>query len=125
MKEYNKIKRVFKKEGINSLKAEIVSCVSCSCAGEKVSDDTFNTICEFTEYCYNHIDKTYIQLLTDIICDLLLNFDWGYRNLKKSYYDGYNNGIEHKRYLTKKEMKEESRLARDMVIEIFYDKYYD
>lgn len=100
--EYSKIRDLFKEKGIKDIEAEIVSCVNSS--SYKLNDEEFDLICSYTRGCWNDLEKTYIQLLTDIICDLYQDLEYGYKN------------DEH--FLTLEDIKEGDK--KEMVIDIFY-----
>lgn len=107
--KYSKIEKFFKANGIWMLDADIVSCVSA--ASYHLDDEEFDLICSYVKRCWNKTNKSYTQLLADIVCDLYENCEYGYRDA--------NNNI----FLTKEDLKDKTKI--EMVIDIFNEKYYD
>lgn len=105
--DYTRIRDLFKKESISDTQAEIVSCVNSSM--NKMSDEEFNLICSYVESCWYAMDNSYFQLLTDIICDLYQNLEYGYRDEEKD------------KVLTLEDLKNKEKI--DMVLDLFYDRY--
>ena len=116
-------------KGVGYAQIEIANCVSCS-LGLRYSitnEEEFDIICEFTYYVWDKIDKGYTQLLTDIIVDLYKNEGFGYRDEEEfKTYRGYDEEpIELSRTLTLEQMKGQDSRVAQMVMDIFYERYYD
>lgn len=107
---YSEIRKLAKSNNIYDIDLEIVSCVNSS--SWKLSDEEYELICKYVWNVWDNVDKTYIQLISDIVCDLYQdNLGYGYRD------------EEDEKYLTKEDLINREKL--DMVIDLFYDKYYD
>lgn len=104
MNIYVDIKNIIKERGFELVDVEIVSCVMSSC--ETLTDDEFKLVCNYVDAIWQHIDYTYIQLISDIVCDLYKNLDYNFRNHK----DG--------KYLTKRDLKKLNKVS--MVVDLFY-----
>ena len=106
---YSEIRDLVGKYNINDIDLEIVSCVNSSC--RELSTIDFELICEYVKLIWDNVDKTYIQLISDIVCDLYQDLEYGFRD------------EEDERFLTKEDLKYGAK--KDMVIDLFYDRYYD
>lgn len=106
---YSNIRDLAKKHEISDIELEIVSCVNSS--SWQLSDEDFELICEYVKSVWHDVDKTYIQLISDIVCDLYQDLEYGFRD------------EEDERFLTKEDLKYGAK--KDMVIDLFYDRYYD
>ena len=106
---YIEIKELAKKYDIKDIELEIVSCVNSS--SWKLSDEDYEMICEYVNLIWNKVDKTYIQLISDIVCDLYQDLEYGFRDEEDEIF------------LTKEDLKYGAK--QDMVIDLFYDRYYE
>lgn len=107
---YIEIRNLLKKHSIELVDLDIVSCVMAS--SYNLSDEEFNLICDYVYRVWDNVDKTYTQLISDVVCDLYQdNLGYGYRN------------EEDERFLTRQDLKTFEKL--DVVIDLFYDRYYD
>ena len=91
----------------DNLDLDIISCVNA--ASYKLSDREYNLVCSYVYKIWYNIEKTYTQLIADIVCDL-------YQDLGYNYRDEEN-------FLTLEDLEEGNK--QEMVIKKFYDKYYD
>ena len=107
--KYNEIKKLAKEHNISDIDLEIVSCVNSSSG--KLSDEDFDLICEYVKCVWQKVDSTYIQLISDIMCDLYEDLDYGYRE-----YGGNEELI-----LTKEDLKYCSKIYE--VRDIYYDRF--
>ena len=108
--DYVEIRDLVSKNNISEIDIEIVSCVNSS--SYNLNDEEYYLVCRYVYNVWTYLDKTYIQLLSDIVCDLYQdNLDYGYRD------------EEDDKYLTLDDLKECEKI--NMVINMFYDKYYD
>lgn len=110
--KYAEVKNLFKEKGINDLTADIVSCVSA--ASWNLSDEDFDLVCSYTNRVLDNVDKGYTQLIADIVCDLYQDLDYGYRK---------DEDEDEETFLTREDLKDHNKI--DMVVDMFYDKYYD
>ena len=125
---FNYAKQLARVEALSSstIKLDVMTSVKMS-LDEPVSDKVFNQLCEVTEEVYDKVDKGYTQLIADVVVDLYQDCGYGYRNKKSKTIKDYFTGKEYKvsQLLTKKDLEDLSWQKREMIIEIFYDKYYD
>ena len=73
-KHYLEIREILKKNKLeNSVSIDIVLAVESAigCSGHTVTEEEYETICAFTRCIWNEVDKTYTQLLADIVVDCL------------------------------------------------------
>lgn len=107
--KYNEIKKLAKEHKISDIELEVVSCVNSSSL--QLNDEEYDLVCNYVVEVWYKLDKTYIQLISDIVCDLYQNLDYGFRDRE--------NGI----FLTLGDLKYGAK--KDIVIDLFYDRYYD
>lgn len=105
MDNYVEIKNIIKDRGFELIDVEIVSCVMSSC--ETLTDDEFKLVCNYVEAIWQRLDYTYIQLISDIVCDLYKDLEYNFRDRK----DG--------KYLTKTDLKKLNKTS--MVLDLFYN----
>lgn len=102
---YLEMRDTIKEKEFDLTQVEIVSCVMCSC--DTLTDEEFELICEYVRRVYDRLDYTYIQLVSDIVCDLYKDLDYGYRDRKSG------------NYLTKRDLSLSSKTS--MVLDLFYN----
>lgn len=125
MENYNSILKVLKDNNIRNIEVDIVNCVDSSIS-KTVSEEEFEALCTFTKYIWDKAEKGYTQLIADIVVDLYQDCDYGYRNEEKEITKGYDDDkITFKQILTLEDLKECDYRKREMVLDIFYNKYYD
>lgn len=111
-KTYLEIRELLRKNDIScSIALDIVSCVEASvnASGHKVSDEEYEIICNYVRGIWDDVDKTYTQLIADIVVDCIWHcFE---------FYTCQN--IE----LTFEEMKNHDKCEE--VTQAYLDKYYD
>lgn len=90
-----------------SIDLDIASCVS-NCVGLNVDDNTFRLLCSYVRHIFDNVEKTYTQLIADIVCDCYAELEYEYRFKCK---------------LTKKDLEEYNH--DDKIIEIYLDRYYN
>lgn len=89
-----------------SIELDIASCVSC-CVDNALDDETYRLICVYTRAIWDKADKSYTQLMADIVCDCALDCGYGYRSKIK---------------LTKNDLVKHNKL--DKIIDLFLDRYW-
>ena len=110
---------------------DLATCVACSMgesfSGNPENEEEFEIICSFVSYVWDKIDKGYTQLLADIVIDLYQDQGWGYRDEYnvEDYGDYFGEQLELSRTLTLEQMKEADYRVAEMVVNIFYERYYD
>lgn len=105
--KYKDIKDLVIKNRISDIDLEIVSCVNST--SDYLSENEYNSICEYIKQVWYRLNSTYIQLLADIVCDLYQNLQYGYHDLDTG------------KYLTKTDLIRFNKI--DIVMNIYYDKY--
>ena len=123
---YSDILKKFKENNINDIDAEIVSCVNASLS-KPVNDEEFNLLCSFTKSVWDKAEKGYTQLIADIVVDLYQDCEYGYRDENSTTdvwaYSEEPHFVPVTRILTLDDLKEQNHLKRDMVIDIFCNRY--
>lgn len=103
--DYTKIRDLLNERRIKDIDVEIVSCVNSSVEG--ITDEEYELICSYTYGCWSMMNNTYIQLLTDIICDLYQDLGYGYRDEDK--------------FLSFVDLKNGDK--KELVLDLFYINY--
>lgn len=107
---YIELRNLFKNNCIEvSVAAEIALCVSASVSGLKVDDKEFTAICSYVRAVWDKVEKTYTQLIADVVVDCVYHC-FGYYQC---------NDIT----LTKDEL--DNRVLIDEVVQAYLDRYYD
>ncbi len=110
--KYNEIRNAFKEMRVQAIDVDIALSVDCA-LGHFTTNEEFNLLCNMVYHIWDTVDKGYTQLIADIVVDLYCDEDYGYRDEEKG------------RVLTKQQLEEDDYDTRNMIIEIFYDRYYD
>ena len=105
---YSEIRDLVNLYGIEDIKLEIVSCVNSSC--RELSTIDFELVCKYVFKVWERLDITYIQLVSDIVCDMYASLGYGFRD------------DEDDRFLTKEDLVDFRNI--ELVISIFNDRYY-
>lgn len=112
---YLQIRDLLKKEGLGcSINLEIVDCVISSLTAvyeeDAIENDRyFEAICDYVRYVWDNVNKTYTQLIADVVVDCIYHC-FGYyqcKDVQLSYED----------------LKEHKQV--DKIVDIYLDKYYD
>ena len=85
--EYKEILNVLEQNKLLNVNVEIVVDVyyALGCNALNMPDDEFNALCRFTQKVYNECDKGYTQLIADIVVDLYIDQEYGYRDKDKDF----------------------------------------
>lgn len=113
MTNYSRVIETLEREGIDYTMAAVA--IPVYWATDRPSDDEFNLLCLYVDRAMEDVDKSYYQLMADIVCDLYLDCGYGYRDV--------DSGL----FLTKEDLQEveDTRWNEklDMVINMFYERY--
>ena len=110
MINYSEIINVLKLNSIKDINAEIAICVNAALS-KKVSANTFNLLCGFTYHVWYDVERGYTQLIADIVVDLYQNCYYGYRTPSNK--------------LLRRDLIECDYRKRQIVEDIFYDRYFE
>lgn len=105
---YVEIRNLFDERKIDDIDADIVCCVRA--ASFNLSDEEFTLVCAYTRTCWDEVDRSYTQLIADIVCDLYQdNLEYGYRSEDRDLI------------LTREDIENKEKI--DMVLDLFYERY--
>ncbi len=112
---YIEIRDLLQKNGIKaSISLDIVSCVQASLwsVDKPITDEDFTAICNYVRAVWDNVDKTYTQLIADVVVDCIYHcFD---------YYECKKIKINMKKI--NEQLNDETF---DKVVQAYLNKYYD